>query len=242
MAFSSGFRVLLLHGSAFGLGALVATSCLEPNLPVVAYRCNPRQANNCPNNYFCCSDDASAAGGGLPAYAGRQGSATPFFSGFNNALSTSGMCVDTDTVGAAGLLDPGAEGCPVPCNPNWDRGDLDSICGELAVCCQTVELGLKDCVQSGSTWRPVTGGDIGSLTNWSPGEHDTHQDPGGIGCLQYAGGQENNDYRDCLDHLTAADQRGFCVALAPGETCGTFRPEYVDPCECINQGFCPPPF
>ena len=41
-------RFLVLNGIAVGLGAVVATSCIDVNYPTVAFRCNPRQSENCP--------------------------------------------------------------------------------------------------------------------------------------------------------------------------------------------------
>jgi hypothetical protein len=46
---------------------------------------------------------------------------------------------------------------------------------------------------------------------------------------------------DCINQLTVADQRGFCMFLGMGEMCGTAQPDYMDPCDCIQQGFCMPP-
>jgi len=40
-------RFVVLNGLAIGAGALVASSCTV-DYPIVAFRCNPRQADNCP--------------------------------------------------------------------------------------------------------------------------------------------------------------------------------------------------
>lgn len=234
-----------MHTAAFGLGALVAVSCLVMDLPTVAYQCNPRQADNCPESHYCCSDDPATVGGALPNYLGKDigGSDTPIFSGINNGLGTSGMCIRREEIPAGyGLLDPNAENCPVPCNPLWDSDTVTEVCGEGASCCQTAEMEPKDCVYVGSSWRPARGTDFGSVTNWTPGEHATHQDPGLQGCTQFALGNQST-YTDCINQLTVADQRGFCMFLDPytGETCGTDRPDYINPCDCINLQMCPPP-
>jgi len=248
MNVQSGIRVVLLNTMAFAVGALAGASCLVMDLPTVAYRCNPRQADNCPDTHYCCSDDPAAVGGGVPQYLGKvESGATPIFSGMNNGLGTSGMCIRREEIPPGyGLLDQNAEGCPVPCNPTWDSGRTSTVCGEGAVCCQTVELGAKDCVQVNGQWRPVTGSDYApdgsGLTFWTPDAHATHQDPGLQGCTQFALGDQSV-YNDCIDQLTVADQRGFCMFLntAMGETCGVDRLDYMDPCTCINQGFCAPP-
>ena len=114
-----------LYGVAVGLGAVVATSCINVDYPTVAFRCNPRQSDNCPETHFCCSDDPAAVGGELPGYMGKDiGNATPLFSGLNNALGTSGMCVRTEDIPAgSGLLEPNVVNCPIPCNPTWTEDD-----------------------------------------------------------------------------------------------------------------------
>ena len=242
-------RFLVLNGIAVGLGAVVATSCIDVNYPTVAFRCNPRQDKNCPDTHFCCSDDPAAVGGALPAYQtvdGPGSGGTPYFSGANNGLGTKGMCVRTsDLPVGAGLLEPAAANCPVPCNPTWDDGDKMSVCGANRVCCQTVEIEPEDCVQGDDgMWRPVTGADIiAERTNWSAARHVTHQDAGGQGCAQFAGTADNGnpDFLGCLEQLSVADQRGFCMALQPGEACPTEVEGYMNACEQINAGLIAPP-
>ena len=206
--------------------------------------CNPR-ADNSGSAYFCCSDDPAAAGGELPAYvsSGGQGG-TPIFSGLNNAMGTSGMCVRTsDLPAGAGLSEPAAESCPVPCNPTWSDTDVDIVCGGDRVCCQTRAIQPEDCVQDeDGLWRPVTGADIFTgLSDWSPVRHETHQDPGGQGCATFAGSTDVADptFSDCLEQLSVADQRGFCLALGPGQACP--GADALDACEQINMGLIPPP-
>jgi hypothetical protein len=240
-------RFLVLNGIAVGLGAVVATSCIDVNYPTVAFRCNPRQDKNCPDTHFCCSDDPAAVGGGLPAYQTPEGpgnGGTPYFSGLNNALGTVGMCVRTsDLPAGAGLLEPAAANCPVPCNPTWDADDKMAICGANRVCCQTVEIEPEDCILDGDTWRPATGADIlAERSNWAQARHETHQDPSGKGCAQFAGGQTSGpDFLGCIEELSVADQRGFCMALQPGEACPTEVEGYMNACEQINAGLIPPP-
>ncbi|MFO0635290.1 MAG: hypothetical protein U0168_20780 [Nannocystaceae bacterium] len=230
-------RFFVINAIAVGLGAVVATSCIKVNYPTVAFRCNPRQGDNCPDTHFCCSDDPSTADGELPRYNGKTGGdSTPLYADTANALGTSGMCVNRKDIPAgSGLLDPAALNCPIPCNPTWSASQVSEICGSGRVCCQTVELGEKDCVQevSSGKWRPVSGEDICTpteghpcptvpATNWNNVAHDTHQDPNGTVCLQTAGGDAGSAaFQECITHLTVANQRGFCMALGPGQACPT---------------------
>jgi hypothetical protein len=246
-------RFLALHGIAIGLGASVATSCIGVNYPTVAFRCNPRQADNCPDTHFCCSDDPAAEGGALPAYDGKGiNGGQAFFSGSNNALGTSGLCVNRDDIPfGSGLQEPAAANCPIPCNPLWAGSDIAAVCGDGRVCCQTEQLDPKDCVidPADGTYRPVTGADIGQrydngtvITSWSAGDHVTHQDPSGFGCKGLAGNppdaelNTNPIWQDCVANLTVANQRGFCMALAAGQMCPVQQVGYVDACTQLNQG------
>lgn len=251
-------RFLVLNGIAVGLGAVVATSCIDVNYPTVAFRCNPRQSDNCPSTHFCCSDDPAAVGGGLPAYqtaSGAGSGGTPYFSGLNNGLGTKGMCVRTsDLPSGAGLFEAAAANCPVPCNPTWDEGDKQTVCGADRVCCQTVEITVEDCIQDDpsdpASWRPATGADIrAGSTRWEPARHETHQDPGGEGCATFtmttdttsAVQDPDSAFSQCLNELTVADQRGFCMALQPGQACPTEIDGYLNACEQINMGLLAPP-
>jgi hypothetical protein len=241
-------RFLVLNGIAIGLGASVATSCIGVNYPTVAFRCNPRQQDNCPESHVCCSDDPAAENGGLPEYMGKNipGAEKPFFSGANNQLGTSGLCVNVEEIPfGSGLVEPQAANCPIPCNPTWDGEDVEAVCGTGRVCCQTVQLQEADCVLDPAdegSFRPVTGEDIGVaysngqvVTNWAPGEHATHQDPGGSGCRGFAMNMMTGPvWEDCVSHLTVANQRGFCMALAPTQVCPVTQAGYVDACSAKN--------
>jgi len=242
-------RFLVLNGIAVGLGAVVATSCIDVNYPTVAFRCNPRQSDNCPSTHFCCSDDPAAVNGQLPAYQTATGpgeGGVPYFSGGNNALGTQGMCVRTgDLPSGAGLFEAAAANCPVPCNPTWSDGDKETVCGTDRVCCQTVEIEPEDCIQDDDgNWRPATGADVLSgSSNWAPARHVTHQDPGGQGCSTFAMSSDvnNAEFAGCLEQLSVADQRGFCMALQPGQACPVDVEGYMNACEQINAGLIPPP-
>lgn len=256
MRLTSVLRYLALYGTAIGLGATVASSCIGVNYPTVAFRCNPRQQDNCPETHFCCSDDPAAEGGALPAYMGKNiAGETPYFSGANNSLGTSGLCVNREDIPfGGGLQEPAAGNCPIPCNPTWDDGDVAAVCGAGRVCCQTVQLDPLDCVvdPDSGMYRPVTGADIGVryegdgpvITDWSPGAHKTHQDPSGSGCTGIAmGDTDSAAFKDCVAQLTVADQRGFCMRLDVGQVCPTIQPGYVDACTALNTGgaMVPPP-
>ncbi|MCH9687698.1 MAG: hypothetical protein K0V04_40080 [Deltaproteobacteria bacterium] len=243
-------RFGLVNGAAVGLGAVVATSCIGVDYPLVAFICEPRQENNCPETHFCCSDDPAAPGGVLPDYVGKgigvdddpAPSAAPFFSGANNSLSTSGMCVRVSDIPGQGLMEPTAVDCPIPCNPTWEESWIRDVCGETRVCCQTVAMEAADCVQgSDGAFRPVTGADIPALTSWTPGQHATHQDPNGDGCLGLAGGSNTSPvFADCVAQLSVANQRGFCMSLGANQTCPTAQPGFIDACTQRNGGGAPP--
>ncbi len=196
--------------------------------------CNPRASGS--DAWKCCSDDPAAEGGALPDYLQKNisGGGTPYFSGANNDRGTSGMCVKTsDVPTGSGLLESEAANCPIPCNPTWEQGETDAVCGNSRVCCQTRQLQAADCVQGpdDDAPRPVTGADIGSVTDWNPGAHATHQDPAGVSCTQLANGDQASPvFVDCIAQLSVANQRGFCMALQPGQACPTEQPTYVDAC------------
>ncbi|MCA9705911.1 MAG: hypothetical protein KDK70_08700 [Myxococcales bacterium] len=222
----------------------MATSCIGVEYPLVAFRCDPQQQDNCPETHFCCSDDPAAAGGAKPNYSGKNisDSATPYFSGDNNALSRSGMCVRVDDIAGQGLIEFPAANCPIPCNPTWDPSWIDDVCGPARVCCQTVALEAADCINDGSGFRPVDGDDIvAGLSAWRPADHATHQDPNGSGCLLQAGNDpQSAAFEDCIRQLSVANQRGFCMALQAGQTCPTEQPGFIDACTQLNGGVAPP--
>ena len=170
---------------------------------------------------------------------------TPLFSGLNNALGTSGMCVRTrDIPAGSGLSAPAAANCPIPCNPTWDDTDVDAVCGADRICCQTRVIQPEDCIQDeDGDWRPATGADVlTNATNWSSTRHRTHQDPNGEGCALFVGSNDtttNPDFLGCVEQLTVANQRGFCLALGPGAACP--GADMLDACEQINMGLIPPP-
>lgn len=239
-------RYLALYGLAVGLGASVSSSCISVNYPTVAFRCNPRQDDNCPESHFCCSDDPAALGSGgeaaLPAYAGTgvQDGGEPLFSAANNDLSASGMCVRVDDIPpGAGLQEPAAFGCPIPCNPTWSNAQVRQVCGSGRSCCQTAELAQEDCVLDDGMWRPVTGADIFTdpqLTNWSRGSHETHQDPGAEVCLSRGGGEVSSEvFRSCARQLSVGNQRGYCMDLDGGLCPTNPMTGYVDACTALNQ-------
>jgi hypothetical protein len=192
--------------------------------------CNPRGTPD-DGPYACCSDDPAAWGGELPAYDGRGiDGAAPLFSGSANDMSTSGVCVRVSDIDD-GLTETAATGCPVPCNPTSPVQVVETICGPKTECCQTRELGPKDCIEVDGTWRPATGADvIAGHTTWAPAEHDTHQDPNGVACMEYMPGEHGDVFWDCVAQLTVADQRGLC---RPEGSC-PIDPGYVDPCEAMN--------
>lgn len=234
-------RFVLLNGAGVGLGAVVATSCVGVDYPLVAFQCDPSSGNNnCPDTHFCCSDDPAAVDGAKPNYAmlGIDDPAgMPYFSGENNNVGTSGMCVDTGQLVGQGLSELAAANCPIPCNPTWDQAWINDVCGPARVCCQTVAMGPEDCILDNGQFRPISGADIDSENTWAPGDHNTHQDPGGAGCLALAGGNTGSDvFADCVRQLSVADQRGFCMALGAGQTCPVNQPGYIDACTARNSG------
>lgn len=202
--------------------------------------CDPRTSGT-GNGYRCCSTDPATADGQIPAYQGKgiEGS-TPLYADAANGAGRWGMCVRTEDIPTgSGLLEE-ALNCPIPCNPTWADDDITSVCGSGRVCCQTTAIGANDCVQDDGVWRPVTGADIGDqtivpATNWSNAAHDTHQDPNGAVCLAASGGDVNSAaFAECIRHLSVADQRGYCMALGPGQGCPGEQPGYVDACEAMN--------
>jgi hypothetical protein len=232
-------------------GTYVDCAMLGPGEPTVGpgdpgplgfpiYACNPRVSGE--GEFKCCSSDPSTADGDLPAYQGTGiAGSTPLYADAANDAGTWGMCVRTaDLPAGFSLQAAAAANCPIPCNPTWDSADVEAVCGDGRVCCQTIEIGDKDCViEDGSvTWRPVSGADIGPdanvspVTNWNAVAHDTHQDPNGTVCLAFAGGDSASaEFAECIRHLTVADQRGYCMGLAAGQACPASVATYVDACE-----------
>lgn len=203
--------------------------------------CNPRIEQGIVDGYQCCSTDPATADGRLPAYTGKNiDGSPPLYADAANGAGTWGMCVRTaDIPMGSGLLDPAAMSCPVPCNPTWPAGDVETVCGSGRVCCQTTELGAKDCVQEDGVWRAVSGLDIGNPevqpeTFWNNAAHETHQDPNGTACLALAGDATSALFMECIRSLSVANQRGFCMALGPGQLCPDADPSYVDACEAMN--------
>lgn len=198
--------------------------------------CDPRTSGE--GAYACCSVDPAAEYGRLPAYEGvlpgRGG--LPYFSGLNNHLGHWGICTQRGRPGLGlTLFEAGAEGCPRPCNPTWPSDAVETICGQHSVCCQTHELRVADCVfdETLDRWRAANGDDIGTLTHWAPGEHATQQDPGGLTCLELAGGDHASAiFETCIRELSLADQRGVCSP--PAMTCPGDH-DYVDVCEALND-------
>lgn len=242
------FSYTLLYGIALGLGATVASSCLQPEYELFAFRCNPGLNNGCPVTHRCCSTDPAAEGGRLPDYEGKDidNAGTPIFSGQNNALSVRGMCVDVDSLLANPppdilLEEPNAFGCLTPCNPTWSNSDVDEVCGTGARCCQVEPLGERDCVRDEGTglYRPVTGADINRdtvtpRTDWAGGSHNTHQAPGGRNCEIFADARSPDPvYLDCVAQLTVASERGFCIPN--GFECGFESDDYEDVCSAMND-------
>lgn len=202
--------------------------------------CSP-QDNPGVNGYRCCSDDPSAVGGAKPDYMalGISDGATPYFSEARNDASRFGQCIRVGDLAGQGLVGAGVEGCPIPCNPTWPADWIDDVCGPARQCCQTVELQPTDCIVDDETglYRPIAGDDIGPMYVWARGDHETHQDPGGSDCLEFAGGDPQAPaFQDCVRQLTVADQRGFCMALGVGQRCPLEDPGYVDACERLNAG------
>jgi hypothetical protein len=204
--------------------------------------CNPRLQPDIIDGFLCCSTDPATADGTLPAYTGKGITGSPpLYAGEANGAGTWGMCVRTEDIPeGSGLLDAAAANCPVPCDPTWSDDDVSTVCGSGRVCCQTTELGANDCVQDNGVWRPVSGADIGvegvvPPTNWNNVAHDTHQDPNGNVCLAYAGDNTaSEEFLECIQTLSVANRRGYCMALGPGQACPGADPSYVDACEAKN--------
>jgi len=236
-------KTALTYVAIFCAGALTSVACSTVEFGNPSFRCNPSTpgGGECPDEEVCCSDDPATTQGRLPNYFNGKNDAkygVPIFSGANNPLSSSGMCVATD-----GVDSPFTTGCPVPCNPTWDVGKRDAICGSGATCCQMQELDpIKDCVLDPMTnkWRAVNGGDIGQppvgLTTWGV-THTTNQDPVGEFCTLFATSGntlplDKAARDDCYKQLTVANQRGFCYSGCPciEDVCAQKNPGFVPTC------------
>lgn len=240
-------KTALTYVAIFSVGAVTSVSCFKPDFGNPSFRCSPATDAECPDGETCCSDDPATAGGKKPNYfqAGALNGTygQPIFSGNNNPLSTSGMCVEV-----GGFTSPFTNGCPVPCNPTWDEATKTEICGNPAMskCCQMEELDpMRDCVVDSGTglWRAVTGKDIPTLTTWG-GSHATNQDPDGANCTVFASGTGTYDmaaYNDCVAQLTVANQRGFCYNPVDcpciEDVCAMKNPTWVPTCTAAT----PPP-
>jgi hypothetical protein len=242
-------------GDAPNDGRYVDCADLGPNEPTVGpgapgptgfpeLACNPRASGGGGDGHTCCSTDPATADGALPAYQGKNiAGSPPLFADAANDAGTWGMCVRLSEIPAGiGLLADEAANCPIPCNPTWSATDVETVCGSGRVCCQAIALGEKDCVldDGASTWRPVTGNDIGRSdvtpqTNWNGVAHDTHQDPNGTVCAAFVGGDTSApEFAECIRHLSVANQRGFCMGLGPGQECPAAAESFIDACEAKN--------
>ncbi len=230
-------KTALTYVAIFSVGAVTSVACFEPDFGNPSFRCNPSKATDaCPDDEVCCSDDPATTKGRLPNYFNNKNDAkfgVPIFSGNNNSLSTSGMCV---SVGE--FPSPFTNFCPVPCNPTWEQGEREAICGVGSLCCQMQELDpLKDCVMGADgKWRAVTGADIPALTTWGD-RHATNQDAQGANCTLFASGGgagavDAAALSDCYAQLTVANQRGFCYKSCPciEDVCAMKNPGYTPKC------------
>ncbi len=234
-------KTALTYVAIFCVGAVTSVSCFKAEFDNPSFRCNPSKAtaDSCPEAEVCCSDDPATTQGRLPNYFNGKNDAkygVPIFSGANNPLSSSGMCVEV-----GGFTSPFADttGCPVPCNPKWSQGDREAICGVGSLCCQMQELDpVKDCVldPKDNKWRAVTGADIPALSTWGD-KHTSNQDPQGTGCDLFASGGgvmaiDPATQKDCYLQLSVADRRGFCYKSCPciEDVCAMKNPGYLPKC------------
>ena len=150
-------HLCFIYVALFAASATLSVSCIEVSYSAVAFRCDPKQKSPCPeddtHSWVCCSDDASAGGGRLPKFGDEPDEDStkwgiPLFAGQHNQLSRSGMCVNVGS-GAGqvnGPIESGqAQGCLLPCNPSWDKDDVEDVCGSDRICCQTAEITENDC-------------------------------------------------------------------------------------------------
>lgn len=257
-------KLVVIFLSTLSLAAGVTVACVNVEYADRAFRCDPAgKVPRCPDGYFCCSDDPTAlsiskgkptanALSSLPALEAQElGSgdwAEPLFAGNANARSRSGVCVKRGSE-ALSIKAGIAQGCPIPCNPKWSRGDVEKVCGVSgAACCQTVEVTPEDCVldPDSGCYRPARGSDVykkgsaGQLSTWSGNAHRTHQDPNGVGCkTRYpgSGGKDSPEFALCVKRLTTADQRGLCVPPVMGNrvACPLAADAYQSACDRKNS-------
>lgn len=219
----------LFSALAVSLGlAVVAASGCQVTYGATTFRCNPKANDSCPEGYQCCSDDPAEVSG------------TKLFSDQNNDFSSSGMCVDAGV--SAGLPNGCPVPCnPRWTNTQIEAVCGDS---SQALCCQTTELEPEDCIYDVglACFRPVNGFDTAEVpscpvamlqgtlqaagyspelarcnTGWGRSDHITHQDPGvgggGSSCRFFE--SQGLDFAACVQALTVADQRGYCLQKSP---------------------------
>ena len=233
---------------------MAITACVEAEYGAVAFRCKPSGDIPCPTGYFCCSDDPAAlsvkgsdvsAMDSLPGFNGNASKisatgvfAKPMAAGDQNEEGSSGMCVDLAKYSLGPKLENSkAAGCPIPCNPQWDSGDVKTVCGEGASCCQTVEIVAADCAKDKDTgcYHPATGEDARlQQIEWGKGEKATFQ---ANLCSGYDPKKDKDAYIACVRRLSVADQRGFCVGGGSEgkKTCPLAASSYKDACEQLNS-------
>lgn len=221
------------------VAVLLSVGCVTPSddvdhEPSPVFQCEPAGDDRCPDETRCCSADPAALGGDWPEGPG----AVPLFSGASGDRSLFGVCMGTPPA----LTDVVDEtGCPLPCDPTWERAVQHDVCGEDSVCCQTRELVEADCVydEDDARWRPMDGRDAvaafeAGKSGWGAG--GTHQDPAFDGCEAYAGGRGGDEFLACLARLTVADRRGTCRREHEAAPClSPHNRDYVNPCEAMNR-------
>lgn len=196
--------------------------------------CDPTKEHK--DGWICCSDDPAALGGGLPDYPFVDGDVgAPLFSADKNDASSFGLCgQEPDKPRQIGnRIGETIDGyCPPPCNPTWTEDEIGHVCGSFSICCQSVSIEEDDCFFDGDIWRPIRGTDMVDPEDWANLPKGTRQDPDLTQCRNYAEGADDYEVaiRACVDALTAADQRGFCVVDQGPDYCG----QVEDPCAAMN--------
>ena len=177
--------------------------------------CHPNDYDGQPEDAACCSDDPATVGGLDPRYPlldmRGPGTATPLFSDVNNEWAEFGTCVHNVELPR---VDPA--GCSTPCNPRWDAETVAAICG-FGLCVQHQAVSVDDCIEVDGVRRPVRGSDMVDPEDWIVERSGTRQDPELKRCRAYAAegatpAERDARLRQCVDALTVADQRGFCIA------------------------------